>query len=243
MTLHFNRCISTVTLYARRPFDSKRHSHLALTVRNSCTSLTLFSFARLACCGLNPKLFLLESTWCQMCKPDLPIAQFPWLISKLLYINRWLSVLSQYYLVLLRIQLLSQVHIHFYVRTADCRAINLRRSTASLSSCGSRTNSHTISLSLRPAFSFTRPVFLSTCLSISACVVTCTFFSAPCDSKPKCPPFPFGAMSTYSSSSSNSSVYASVGSSNYTLVTPGTMSNPRSLSQASPGFIYIISCP
>ncbi|KAA6413902.1 MAG: hypothetical protein FRX48_02264 [Lasallia pustulata] len=38
-------------------------------------------------------------------------------------------------------------------------------------------------------------------------------------------------MSTYSSSSSNSSVYASVGSSSYTVVTPGMMSNPRSLSQ------------
>lgn len=50
----------------------------------------------------------------------------------------------------------------------------------------------------------------------------------------------FTTMSTYSSSSS-SSVYSSVGPSNYTVVTPGMMSDPRNLSQASPGFVYVNS--
>ena len=47
-------------------------------------------------------------------------------------------------------------------------------------------------------------------------------------------------MSTYSSSSQDDAVYSSPGLKQYRLVTPGMLNDPRSMSQVSPGFIFVI---
>lgn len=46
-------------------------------------------------------------------------------------------------------------------------------------------------------------------------------------------------MSSYSSSSQEDSVYSSPGPQRYQLVSPGTLNDPRTMSQVSPGFIYV----
>ena len=50
---------------------------------------------------------------------------------------------------------------------------------------------------------------------------------------------PAPAMSTYSSSSQEDSVYSTPGPQRYQLVSPGTLNDPRTMSQVSPGFIYV----
>lgn len=46
-------------------------------------------------------------------------------------------------------------------------------------------------------------------------------------------------MSTYSSSSQDDAIYSTPGPKQYQLVTPGMMNDPRSMSQVSPGFIFV----
>ncbi len=46
-------------------------------------------------------------------------------------------------------------------------------------------------------------------------------------------------MSAYSSSSQDDAYYSSPGPMQYRLVTPGMLDDPRSMSQVSPGFIYV----
>ena len=53
------------------------------------------------------------------------------------------------------------------------------------------------------------------------------------------PQTPAVVMSTYSSSSADESVYSTPGPSQYRLVTPGTVTDARDLSQVSPGFVFV----
>jgi hypothetical protein len=47
------------------------------------------------------------------------------------------------------------------------------------------------------------------------------------------------SMSGYSSSSQDDSVYSSPAPQQYRLVTPGTLNDPRTMSQVSPGFVFV----
>jgi hypothetical protein len=48
------------------------------------------------------------------------------------------------------------------------------------------------------------------------------------------------SMSGYSSSSQDDSVYSSPAPQQYSLVTPGTLNDPRTMSQVSPGFVFVM---